>query len=156
MEIFYIMMVVAFIQLYEYVKTHKIAFLKRIDFTVKEAIFQYVFVYLVSCVWLFCNSMDRSLPGFSIHGIFQAGILEWIAISFSRGSSRPRDWTCISCIGRQILYHWATSEAHICDCVCENIYKYILFQFTYTLYHLHCFLTFFGSQTQNSFYDPKH
>ena len=35
-------------------------------------------------------------------------ILEWTAISFSRGSSWPRDWTHISCIGRQILYHWAT------------------------------------------------
>ena len=43
---------------------------------------------------------------------FQAKILEWVSISFSRGSSRPRDWTLISCIGRQILYHWATWEAH--------------------------------------------
>ena len=38
-------------------------------------------------------------------------ILEWVAISFSRGSSQPRDWICVSCIGRQILYHWATWEA---------------------------------------------
>ena len=47
----------------------------------------------------------------SVHRILQARILEWVAISFSRGSSRPRDRTCISCIGRQILYHWATWEA---------------------------------------------
>ena len=46
-----------------------------------------------------------------VHGISQAGILEWVAISFSRGSSQHRGWTCVSCIGRQILYHWATREA---------------------------------------------
>ena len=46
----------------------------------------------------------------SVHGIFQARILEWGAISSFRGSSRPRDITHISCIGRQILYHWATWE----------------------------------------------
>ena len=49
-------------------------------------------------------------PGFSVHGISQARILEWIAISFSRGSSRLRDWIHISCIGRQVLDHWATRE----------------------------------------------
>ena len=55
--------------------------------------------------------VDCSLPGSSVHGISQARVLEWVAISFSRGSSWPRDWTCISCVGRQILYHWATREA---------------------------------------------
>ena len=55
--------------------------------------------------------MDCSPPGSSIHGIFQSRILEWVAISSSRGSSRPRDWTCVSCTGRWILYHWATGEA---------------------------------------------
>ena len=58
-----------------------------------------------------CNPMDFSPPGSSVHGIFQAGILEQVAISSSRGSSRPRDGICISCIGSQILYHWATREA---------------------------------------------
>ena len=43
-------------------------------------------------------------------GFFQAGILEWVAISFSKGSSWPRDLTFVSCIGRQILYHWAIRE----------------------------------------------
>ena len=55
-----------------------------------------------------CNPMDGSLPGSSDHGIFQARILEWVAISSSRGSSRPRDQTrisCVSCTVRQILYH---------------------------------------------------
>ena len=58
-----------------------------------------------------CDPMDCSLPGSSIHGIFQARILEWVAISSSRGSSQLRDQTHVSCIGRQILYHWATWEA---------------------------------------------
>ena len=41
----------------------------------------------------------------SVHGILQARFLEWVAISSSRGSSRPRDQTYVSCIGRRILYH---------------------------------------------------
>ena len=45
-----------------------------------------------------CNPMDCRLPGSSVHGILQARILEWVAISFSRGSSQPRDITCISCL----------------------------------------------------------
>ena len=52
-----------------------------------------------------CNRMDCSPSGFSVHGILQARILEWVAISFLRGSSWPRDWTCISCIGRSSLYY---------------------------------------------------
>ena len=44
------------------------------------------------------NPKDCSLPGSSLHGILQARVLEWIAISFSRGSSRPRDRTLVSCI----------------------------------------------------------
>ena len=50
-----------------------------------------------SCLTL-CNPLDCSLPGSSVHGIFQARILEWVAISFSRGYSQPRDQTCISCL----------------------------------------------------------
>ena len=60
-----------------------------------------------SCQTLF-NPMDCSLPGSSVQGIFQARILGWVAIAFSRRSSQPRDWTCI---GRWVLYHWATREA---------------------------------------------
>ena len=59
---------------------------------------------------LFCSPMDCSLPGYSVHGTSQARILEWVAISFFRESSRPRDGTCVSCIGRQVLYDWATWE----------------------------------------------
>ena len=50
-----------------------------------------------SCLTL-CNPVDCSPPGFSTHGINQARTLEWVAISFSRGSSRPRDLTQVSCI----------------------------------------------------------
>ena len=50
-----------------------------------------------------CGPMDCSLPGFSIHGIFQARVPEWVAISFSRGSSQPRDGTWVSLIGRLFL-----------------------------------------------------
>ena len=50
-----------------------------------------------SCPTL-CDPVDCSLPGSSIRGILQARVLEWGAISFSRGSSQPRDQTWVSCI----------------------------------------------------------
>ena len=52
-----------------------------------------------------CDTTDCSPPGSSVHGISQARILEWVAISFSRVSSQPSNRICVSCIGRQILYH---------------------------------------------------
>ena len=67
-----------------------------------------VIVYSLSHVWLFADPGDCSS---SVHGISQARILEWVTISYSRGASQPRDQTWVSCIGRQILYHWATREA---------------------------------------------
>ena len=54
-------------------------------------------VYVLSPVWLFCNPMDHSPQGSSVNGISQARILKWVAISFSRGSSQPRDQNYISC-----------------------------------------------------------
>ena len=63
-----------------------------------------------SCPTL-CDPMDCSLPGSAIHGIFQAGILEWVAISFSRRSSQPRDWTEVSRIVGRPFTIWATREA---------------------------------------------
>ena len=59
----------------------------------------------------FCNPMDCIPLGSSIHGIFQARVLEWVAISFSRGSSQPRDWTWVSCIAGRFFTVWATREA---------------------------------------------
>ena len=72
----------------------------------------YVYAQSLLCPTL-CGSMDCSLTGSSVHGISQAKILEWVAISSSRGSSQQRDRTCISCIsciGRQILYCCTTWE----------------------------------------------
>ena len=60
-----------------------------------------------SCLTL-CSLMNCSPPGSFVHGISQARILGWVVISFSRGSFWPRDQTWVSCIGKQILYHWAT------------------------------------------------
>ena len=67
------------------------------------------YLFYISCCCLvtpscqtFCDPMDCSQPGFSVHGIFQAGILEWIAIPVSRGSSLPRDWTQVSCFASLI------------------------------------------------------
>ena len=78
----------------------------KFNCSMKASRLNYCFLQLLSCVQLFCNPMDCSPPGSSVHGIFQAGILEWVAISFSRGSSWPRDGTYVSWIGR-FFNHWA-------------------------------------------------
>ena len=74
----------------------------------------FTFIYQNTCACVFqscptlCNPTDYSLQISSVHGILQARILEWVAISSSRGSAQPRARTrlsCVSCIGRQILYH---------------------------------------------------
>ena len=61
---------------------------------------------LQSCLTL-CDSTDCSPPGFSVHGILQARMLEWVPLPSSRGSSRPRiePVSHVSCIGRRVLYH---------------------------------------------------
>ena len=58
-----------------------------------------------------CGPVDCSPPGSSLHGILQARILEWVAISFSRGSSQPRDRTQVSCIASRCFNLWATRGA---------------------------------------------
>ena len=66
-----------------------------------------------SCLTL-CDLMDCSPSGSFVRGILQSRILEWVAMLSSRGSSQPRDRTrasCVSYIGKQILYRWATREA---------------------------------------------
>ena len=60
-----------------------------------------------SCPTL-CEPMDCSLPGSSVHGIFQAVVLDWVAIPFSRGSSQPRDRTQVSHIVDRRFTVWAT------------------------------------------------
>ena len=79
--------------------------------------FLYLFLHIakwseVAQSWLtFGDLVDCSPPGSSIHGILQARILEWIAISFSRGSSQPRDRTQVSCIAGRHFNLWATRKA---------------------------------------------
>ena len=74
-----------------------------------------------------CDPMDCwSLSGSSFHGISQERILQWVAISYSRVSSQPRDWTwvsCVFCTGGQILYHCSTCEAlYWAHVACKNIW----------------------------------
>ena len=70
-----------------------------------------ILLLLSNKVRLFCNLMDCSPPGSSVHGISQAGRLEWVAISFSRVSSWPRDWTLVSRIAGRRFNLWVTREA---------------------------------------------
>ena len=63
-----------------------------------------------SCLTL-CDPIDCSLQGSSVHGIFQARVLDWVVTSFSRGSSRPRDRTWASHIAGRCFTIWATREA---------------------------------------------
>ena len=71
-----------------------------------------------------CDPMDCSLPGSSVHGILQARVLRWIAIAFSRGSSRPRNQTRVSRIAGRRFTVWATREA-LCQCTPHAIYSFI-------------------------------
>ena len=92
--------------------------------TVSEISFKFLvltiaFVYSCEVKWselaqscpTLCDPMDSSPPGSSIHGILQARILEWVAISFSRGTSRPRDRTRVSHLACRGFTLWATGEA---------------------------------------------
>ena len=63
---------------------------------------QYVCLTTWLCLTL-CDPMDCSPPGSSVHGILQARKLEWVAMPFSRGPSRPRDRTCVSCVAGRLL-----------------------------------------------------
>ena len=69
-----------------------------------------LFVLVAQSCWL-CDSMDCSPPGSSVHGILQPRILEWVAISFFRGSSRPRNWTPVFCIAGRFFTLCAIREA---------------------------------------------
>ena len=67
---------------------------------------------LLAKLYLTLDPVDCSPPGSSVYGISQGRILEWVAMPSSRGSSWPRDRIRVSCIGRRILYCWATGEPH--------------------------------------------
>ena len=87
---------------------------------------------LQSCPTL-CDPMNCSPPGFSVHGILQTRILEWVAISFSRGSSQPTDWSQVSCI----VGGFFTTAPHgepTCVCVGMHTHTYInMHTYTYIL-----------------------
>ena len=88
-------------------------------------------VYAQSCL-TFCASVDCSPPGSSVHAIFQAWILEWVAISYSRGFPRPRDLNYISwvsCISRQILYYCIIYSMNILFFVDRYIDSFQLFYY---------------------------
>ena len=79
----------------------------------------YILTYMCLCSVMADSATPQTvalLPRSSVHENIQARILEWVPISFPRGSSQPRDGTrvsCVSCFGRQILYHCTTCEARI-------------------------------------------
>ena len=76
---------------------------KRDRLTFKLHWFVYVWMHAQLCLTL-CDPMDYSLPGSSIHGFFQARILEWVVISYSRGYSWPRDQTCVSSLAGRFCF----------------------------------------------------
>ena len=81
------------------------------------SLFKYAYYHiwikvLVAQLYLIlCDPMDCSPSGFSVHGIFQARILEWVSISFSRGSSQSKDQTWVSCTASWFFTVWVTKEA---------------------------------------------
>ena len=70
--------------------------------------------------WTLCNPMD-----YKVHAILQARILEWVAFSFSRGSSQPRDQTQVSCSAGGFFTNWAIKEALFSLCVCIYLYMHM-------------------------------
>ena len=79
-------------------------------FTYKKWLLCVCVLVAQSCPTL-CDSMICSPPGFSVHGILQARILEWIAIPFSRGTSQPRNQTLVSCIAGRFFIIWAIGKS---------------------------------------------
>ena len=96
-----------------------------------------------SCLTLWVP-MDCSPPGSSVHGIFQARILEWVAFSFSRGLFWPRDWTQVSHIAGRPFTIWATREAH-CLCLCVYFHFIGIFLCHYKLPFIYDFIIPFES-----------
>ena len=87
--------------------------------------------YMCVCLCVFiaqlcptlCNPVDYSPPGSSVHGSLQARILEWIVISYSRGSSQPRDQTWVSCIAGGFFTIWAPGRPMLCYMSTQNLQR---------------------------------
>ena len=94
-------------------------------------------------VWLFMTPWTVA-RWTSVYGILQAGILEWVAIPFCKGSYQPRDWTCVCCIAGRFFTIWATREAlkskyaHLLkrNHIQWNFYRTSSILKVYTSYHL--------------------
>ena len=89
---------------------------------------RWIYLLFIRIHWSVSRSVmpDSATPwiaahqGSSVLGTFQARILEWVAISFSRGSSRPRDWTQVSCTAGKFFTDWAMREALISKTIFRN------------------------------------
>ena len=73
-----------------------------------------------------CDPRDYSLPGSSVQGVLQVRIVEWVAVPFSRGSFRPRNWTGVFCIAGGFFTSWATRKALSLAYSLLNIYYWLL------------------------------
>ena len=108
---------------------------------------------LQSCLSL-CNPMDKNPPRSSVYEILQARILEWVAVSSSRGSSQARGPICIiynSWISRQVL-NYSCRLRSPCVCVCVCVYIYIYIQFFYFSWVTTCM--YFFSNTNIKMQNP--
>ena len=100
----------------------------------------YNLVIIKSCEWVkvaqscltLCDPMDCSLPVSSVYGIFQARVLDWVVISFSRGSSQPRDQTQVSCIAVGFFTVWTTREAKFSESHLFPVTGCCLFEYVFS------------------------
>ena len=92
-------------------------------------------VYLLRYGWLLCDSMDYSLPGSPVHGISQPKILEWVAISFSRGSPPARDWTYITCLAGRFFTTEPQGKRPLCNRSCSMLESKVTNVFDHYILH---------------------
>ena len=96
---------------YTYTYVHSMGLNYRVSSRVPMLYSEWVSEWSRSSCQTLCDPMDCSLPGSSLHGILQARVLEWVAISFSTGSSQPRVQTRVSCIPGRRFNLWATRRS---------------------------------------------
>ena len=96
---------------YTYTYVHSMGLNYRVSSRVPMLYSEWVSEWSRSSCQTLCDPMDCSLPGSSLHGILLARVLEWVAISFSTGSSQPRVQTRVSCIPGRRFNLWATRRS---------------------------------------------
>ena len=89
--------------------------------------------------------VEYSPPGSSVQGILQAKILEWVAVAFSRGSSQPRDWTCVSRIAGRFFTGWATKWGSLSLIRLSTVSRY-----TVIFFNTNCVTTKGGPHANNA------